>query len=168
MLDTVHLLKPSSSPPISRSDLRTLQVNLGFRCNLSCTHCHVNAGPGRTEEMPRETIGDVLQFLENHRLSCLDLTGGAPELHPDFHYLVEKTRGMGLHVIDRCNLTVMQETGQENLAEFLAEHQVEIVASLPCYLEENVDSQRGKGAYERSIFAYANSMHWAMASLTPA
>ncbi|RDH85231.1 MAG: radical SAM protein [endosymbiont of Seepiophila jonesi] len=153
MLDTSHLLKPTSFPSLQRGRLETLQVNLGLRCNLSCVHCHVNAGPNRTEEMSRETVEDVLAFLRKHRMKALDLTGGAPELNPNFRYLVEAATEMGVHVIDRCNLTVLEEEGQEQLADFLAYHRVEVVASLPCYLEENVDAQRGKGSYEASIRA---------------
>ncbi|MDJ0808062.1 MAG: arsenosugar biosynthesis radical SAM protein ArsS [Gammaproteobacteria bacterium] len=153
MLDTVHLLKPTSFPAINRAALQILQVNLGFRCNLSCVHCHVNAGPKRTEEMSRETAEEVLIFLRKHGLQTLDLTGGAPELNSEFRYLVEQARSMGVHVIDRSNLTILEEEGQEDLAEYLAAHQVEVVASLPCYLEENVDSQRGKGSYSASIAA---------------
>ncbi|MEN8178120.1 MAG: arsenosugar biosynthesis radical SAM (seleno)protein ArsS [Pseudomonadota bacterium] len=151
MLDTVHQLKPTSFPSINRSELQTLQVNLGLRCNLSCVHCHVNAGPKRTEEMSREMVEVVLAFLHKHQLQTLDLTGGAPELNPHFRYLVQQARAMGVHVIDRSNLTILEEEGQEGLAEFLASHQVEVVASLPCYLQENVDSQRGKGSYTASI-----------------
>ena len=153
MLDTVHLLQPSSFPSIQRSVLETLQVNLGFRCNLSCVHCHVNAGPKRTEEMSRETVDEVLKFLQKHQLKQLDLTGGAPELNPNFRYLVERAVDSGVHVIDRSNLVILQEQGQEDLAGFLARHRVEVVASLPCYLEENVDQQRGKGSYSQSIEA---------------
>ncbi|MES9940543.1 MAG: arsenosugar biosynthesis radical SAM (seleno)protein ArsS [Candidatus Thiodiazotropha sp. 6PLUC2] len=153
MLDTVHLLSPTSFPAIQRERLETLQVNLGFLCNLSCVHCHVNAGPKRTEMMSRETIENVLLFLEMQQLKQLDLTGGAPEMNPDFRYLVEEARKMGVEVIDRSNLVIMQEAGQEDLAEFLAGHGVEVVASMPCYLEENVDQQRGKGSYSQSIEA---------------
>jgi len=128
-----------------------LQVNLGFRCNLSCVHCHVNAGPGRSEQMTRETVDDVLEFLQRQGLQVLDLTGGAPELNREFRYLVERASALGVHIIDRCNLTVLEEPGLGGMAEFLAGHRVEVVASLPCYLEENVDSQRGKGSYASSI-----------------
>ncbi len=151
MLDTVHHLQPTSFPAISREELQILQVNLGLRCNLSCVHCHVNAGPKRTEEMSRETVDDVLNFLQRHNLQTLDLTGGAPELNSEFRYLVTQARARNVHVIDRSNLTILEEEGHEDLAEFLAEHQVEVVASLPCYLQENVDSQRGKGSYDASI-----------------
>ena len=151
MFETVHLLQPTSFPPINRSELHTLQVNLGYRCNLSCVHCHVNAGPKRTEEMSRETVDDVLIFLQRHQLRTLDLTGGAPELNPHFRHLVTRARSLGVHIVDRSNLTILEETEQEGLAEFLAAQQVEVVASLPCYLEENVDSQRGRGSYAASI-----------------
>jgi radical SAM/Cys-rich protein len=153
MINTAYLLQPTSFPAINRGKLETLQVNLGYRCNLSCSHCHVNAGPKRSEEMNGETVDLVLQFLRDQRIAHLDLTGGAPELNRHFRYLVESARSMDVHVIDRCNLTILLEQGQEELADFLAAHQVEIVASLPCYLEENVDSQRGKGAYHHSIQA---------------
>ncbi|MFI0457495.1 MAG: arsenosugar biosynthesis radical SAM (seleno)protein ArsS [Candidatus Thiodiazotropha endolucinida] len=153
MLETTHLLQPSTFPSISRGKLETLQVNLGFRCNLSCVHCHVNAGPKRKEEMDRRTVEDVLTFLQRKQLQRLDLTGGAPELNENFRYLVKQARELGVHVINRCNLVILLEKGQEDLADFLARHQVEIVASLPCYLEENVDQQRGKGSYTGSIDA---------------
>jgi radical SAM/Cys-rich protein len=153
MLDTSPLLQPTTFPPISRSRLETLQVNLGYLCNQTCKHCHVNAGPNRTELMSRETIDQVLALVESQRVMALDLTGGAPELNPDFRYLVSAAREMGVRVIDRCNLTVLLEPGQEALAEFLARQGVEIVASLPCYLKENVDNQRGKGVYDASIAA---------------
>jgi radical SAM/Cys-rich protein len=151
MLKTSDLLKPSSFPSINRSILTTLQVNLGFRCNLSCKHCHVNAGPNRTEEMSKQTIDEVLAFIQHRQITTLDLTGGAPELNPHFRFLVQQAKYLGIHVIDRCNLTVLDLKGQEDLAGFLAENRVEIVASLPCYLEDNVDSQRGKGSYQASI-----------------
>ncbi|MEJ2452613.1 MAG: arsenosugar biosynthesis radical SAM protein ArsS [Candidatus Thiodiazotropha sp.] len=153
MIDTAPLLQPSGFPELRRDRLEILQVNLGYRCNLSCVHCHVNAGPNRSEEMSRETIEQVLECLSTQRLTTLDLTGGAPELNPHFRYLVETASAMGVHVIDRCNLTILLEPGQEDLAEFLATQGVEIVASLPCYLEENVDSQRGKGTYQVSTRA---------------
>jgi radical SAM/Cys-rich protein len=140
-------------PALRRNRLETLQVNLGYKCNQSCLHCHVNAGPNRTEIMSRETLADVLVFLERSGLGKLDVTGGAPELNPGFRTLVSRARSRGVQVMDRCNLTVLLEPGQEDLAEFLAGHGVEIVASLPCYTEELVDRQRGHGVYERSIAA---------------
>jgi len=138
-------------PALRRTRLETLQVNLGYRCNQSCLHCHVNAGPNRTETMSRETVADVIAFLGVSAVRRLDLTGGAPELNPHFRELVLRARELGVHVVDRCNLTILEEPGQEGLAEFLAHQQVEIIASLPCYLEENVDRQRGQGVFERSL-----------------
>src|SRR5439155_1837670 len=128
-----------------------LQVNVGYRCNQSCFHCHVNAGPNRTEEMDGETIDVVLAFLARRRVATLDITGGAPELNPHFRRLVTAARDMGVRVTDRCNLTILEVPGQEDLAAFLAREQVEIVASMPCYLEDNVDRQRGKGVFDGSI-----------------
>jgi radical SAM/Cys-rich protein len=138
-------------PALQRARLETLQVNLGYKCNQSCVHCHVNAGPTRTEMMSRDTIGDVITFLGVSSLKNLDITGGAPELHPHFRELVTRARALGVHVIDRCNLTILGEPGQEDLAAFLAQHKVEVTASLPCYTEELVDRQRGKGVYDKSI-----------------
>ena len=153
MRDTRPLLLHSDFPPVHRASLETLQVNLGYLCNLSCVHCHVNAGPHRTEQMDRETIDALLALLDRAAIHTLDLTGGAPELNPHFRYLVHQARALGVHVIDRCNLTVLLEPGQEDLADFLAEQQVEICASLPCYVQENVEAQRGKGVYDASIQA---------------
>lgn len=150
---TLPLLRATDFPTLRRKGLETLQVNLGYRCNQTCVHCHVNAGPQRKEMMERETIEQVLAFLEVSGVGVLDLTGGAPELNPHFRDLVRHARARGVHVIDRCNLTVLEEPEQEDLAEFLAACRVEIIASLPCYLEENVDRQRGKGVYETSIRA---------------
>ncbi len=150
---TLPLLEITAFPPLRRARLETLQVNLGYRCNQQCVHCHVNAGPKRTEIMGRGTIDLVLDVLRAGRLATLDLTGGAPEMNPHFRFLVAAARELGVHVIDRCNLTILEEPGQEDLAGFLAAHRVEITASLPCYLEENVDSQRGKGVFERSLRA---------------
>lgn len=138
-------------PAIRRRRPETLQVNLGYRCNQRCVHCHVNAGPNRTEQMSRETIADVLAFLAVAGMKTLDVTGGAPELNPHFRGLVARARELGVHVIDRCNLTILEQPGHEDLAEFLARHVVEVVASLPCYSSENVDRQRGKGVFEASI-----------------
>ena len=153
MRDTRPLLLHSDFPPVHRASLETLQVNLGYLCNLSCVHCHVNAGPHRTEQMDRETIDVLLALLDRAAIHTLDLTGGAPELNPHFRYLVREARALDVHVIDRCNLTVLLEPGQEDLADFLAEQQVEICASLPCYVQENVEAQRGKGVYDASIQA---------------
>lgn len=153
MLDTLPYLQNSDFPPLRRNRLEILQVNLGYRCNLSCTHCHVNAGPKRTEMMDEDTIAQVLALLERQNLHTLDLTGGAPELHPHFKRLVSTARAQGVTVIDRCNLVVLLEEGYTDMAAFLADQQVQIVASLPCYLEDNVDKQRGKGTFNASISA---------------
>ena len=150
---TLPLLRNSDFPPIERGRLETLQVNLGYRCNQSCLHCHVNAGPTRHEQMARETIDQVVAYLDASGVQTLDLTGGAPELNPHFRDLVTRARRQGVRVIDRCNLTVLLEPGQEDLADFLAGEQVEITASLPCYLEQNVDAQRGDGVFAKSISA---------------
>ncbi len=148
---TLERLEATTFPGIARRRVDTLQVNLGYKCNQSCVHCHVNAGPTRTEMMNRSTIDQVLAYLSTRKVGTLDLTGGAPELNVDFRYLVAKARALGVRVMDRCNLTILSEPGQEDLAQFLAAHQVEVVASLPCYTEELVDRQRGRGVYERSI-----------------
>lgn len=151
MRDTLPLLLKTEFPAIRRRKLDTLQANLGYRCNQSCLHCHVAASPKRTEEMSWETMSVLLDFARRQAVQTLDLTGGAPEMNPNFRRLVSAARKLGLHVIDRCNLTILGEPGYETLAEFLAENKVEIVASLPCYLEENVDAQRGDGTFHASI-----------------
>ena len=154
MHPTLPLLVQTDFPALKRRSVEILQVNLGYRCNQSCLHCHVNAGPQRKEEMSGETVDSLISFISaNPELKTLDLTGGAPELNPHFHRLVVAAHARGLKVIDRCNLTILEEPGFENLANFLAEHRVEVVASLPCYLEENVDKQRGKGTFETSLKA---------------
>ena len=151
MRDTLPLLLKTAFPAIRRRKLDTLQANLGYRCNQSCVHCHVAASPKRTEEMSWETMSVLLDFARRQAVQTLDLTGGAPEMNPNFRRLVRAARELGLRVIDRCNLTILSEPGYETLAEFLAENKVEIVASLPCYLEENVDAQRGDGSFNASI-----------------
>lgn len=150
---TLPLLKVSEFPAQNRQRLESLQVNLGYRCNQSCLHCHVNAGPNRTEMMDDETLALIVPVLKAHRIHTLDLTGGAPELHPRFRHIVRQARELGVRVIDRCNLTVFFEPGQEDTSEFLAAQQVEVIASLPCYTEENVDRQRGSGTFDKSIAA---------------
>jgi radical SAM/Cys-rich protein len=150
---TLPLLEVSDFPALRRRRIETLQVNLGYKCNQTCVHCHVNAGPTRTEQMDRETVGTVLRYLEASGVGALDITGGAPELNPHFRELVLQAQAFGTHVIDRCNLTVLEEPGHEDMAAFLADQRVEIVASLPCYTQELVDRQRGKGVYETSICA---------------
>ncbi|MEO8059945.1 MAG: arsenosugar biosynthesis radical SAM (seleno)protein ArsS [Burkholderiales bacterium] len=151
MHETVHLLAKTDFPRLKRARLDTLQVNLGYRCNQSCLHCHVNAGPNRTETMDSDTIDLVLQVLRERRIETLDLTGGAPELNADFRRLVQAARSLGVRVIDRCNLTILSEPGFEDLAEFLAAQGVEVVASMPCYSVANVDRQRGEGVFDRSV-----------------
>ncbi len=150
---TLPLMEASDFPAIRRRRTETLQVNLGYKCNQSCLHCHVNAGPTRTELMSQETINEVIAYLQSAKITTLDVTGGAPELNPHFRGLVTAARRLGVRVIDRCNLTILFEPEQETLAQFLADQQVEITASLPCYLEDNVDRQRGKGVFGTSIRA---------------
>ena len=153
MHEVLPLLQKTDFPPLARRGLSTLQVNLGYVCNQTCQHCHVNAGPNRTESMDSDTVDAVIDALRATRARTLDLTGGAPELNPHFRRLVRAAREAGVHVIDRCNLTVLFEPGQEGLAEFLAEQGVEVTASLPCYLEDNVDAQRGRGVHATSMRA---------------
>lgn len=155
MQDSRALLVHSGTdfPPLRRRRTSILQVNLGYLCNLSCVHCHVNAGPTRTEMMDRDTVDQVITVLEQGHIEVLDLTGGAPEMNPHFRYLVERARALDVTVIDRCNLTILLEPGYQDLPEFLAGLGVQVVASLPCYLEENVNQQRGKGVYNSSIEA---------------
>ena len=150
---TLPLLLKTEFPALRRRVLETLQVNLGYRCNQSCLHCHVNAGPNRKEMMAADMIALIPQVLQARKLTALDLTGGAPELHEGFRDLVRAATALGVKVIDRCNLTILFEPGQEGLAEFLAEQKVEVVASLPCYSSENVNKQRGDGVFEKSIRA---------------
>ena len=153
MHDTLPLLQKTKFPAIRRTRLDTLQVNLGYKCNQSCVHCHVNAGPHRTEMMDEATMALIPQVLAARGLGTLDLTGGAPELHEGFRELVRAARAQGVRVIDRCNLTILFEPGQDGLAAFLAEQRVEIVASMPCYSAANVDKQRGDGVFDLSIAA---------------
>lgn len=141
----------STFPPIKRDELSALQVNLGYLCNQACAHCHVDAGPNRTEMMDKETADLVVEFALERGLQYVDLTGGAPELNPYFRSVVERLREGGVDVIDRCNLTVLEEPGQEGLADFLAHNEVKVVASMPCHGEATVDLQRGKGVFEKSI-----------------
>ncbi|WOD27113.1 arsenosugar biosynthesis radical SAM protein ArsS [Alloalcanivorax xenomutans] len=155
MRDSRALLVRSGTdfPALHRRRTTILQVNLGYRCNLSCVHCHVNAGPTRTEMMSAETADLVIEVLRRGHIETLDLTGGAPEMSPHFRRLVQEARTLGVTVIDRCNLTILLEPDYEDLPAFLAEQGVQVVASLPCYLEENVNKQRGKGVYAASIEA---------------
>jgi radical SAM/Cys-rich protein len=153
MHDTLPLLQQIRFPALHRARLETLQVNLGYKCNQSCLHCHVNAGPNRTEMMDEATLALVPPVLAARDIRTLDLTGGAPELHPGFRELVRMARAQGVRVIDRCNLTILFEPGQEGLAQFLAEQKVDVVASMPCYGAANVDKQRGEGVFDKSIAA---------------
>ncbi len=153
MLDTLPYLQKTNFPKLYRDSVNTLQVNLGYRCNLSCTHCHVNAGPKRTELMSWSVMETILSYIERHQINTLDITGGAPETNPYFRQLVVEASKFELEIIDRCNLTILLEPGFEDLGEFLAAHKVNVTASLPCYLEENVDKQRGNGVFEASIVA---------------
>ncbi len=153
MSETPPLSFETGFPALRRRDISTLQVNLGYRCNQRCLHCHVNAGPHRREVMSADTVDEVIALLRRGGARTLDLTGGAPELNPEFRRLVEAGRDLEIEVIDRCNLTVLFEPGQETLADYLAAKAVTVVASLPCYLQENVDRQRGKGVYSDSIRA---------------
>ena len=141
--------------PLRHTKTRVLQINVGKLCNLTCAHCHVNAGPKRREIMTRETADRILSWLEHTDIPVVDLTGGAPEMIPDFRYFVERLAALTprRHVMDRCNLTILLEPSQDGLAEFLAEHRVEIVASMPCYSPANVDAQRGDGVFDASIKA---------------
>ncbi|MBI2517026.1 MAG: arsenosugar biosynthesis radical SAM protein ArsS [Opitutae bacterium] len=148
-----HLHKHGT--PLHRAAPRVLQINVGKLCNLTCVHCHVNAGPGRKEVVTRDTLDRILAWQERARLPIVDLTGGAPEMIPDFRYLVQRLRAMPWveKIIDRCNLTILLEPGYEGVAEFLAAHRIEIVASMPCYSPENVNAQRGDGVFDASITA---------------
>ncbi|MDX8383228.1 MAG: arsenosugar biosynthesis radical SAM protein ArsS [Ghiorsea sp.] len=151
MKDMLPLLQKTNFPAIKRDKLHTLQVNLGYLCNQTCFHCHVNAGPNRKELMEQSTIKQLVQLMKLGNIKTLDLTGGAPEMNPHFRELVLAAKALNVHVIDRCNLTILEEEGYEWLADFLAEQKVEVAASLPCYLEDNVDAQRGSGVFQSSI-----------------
>lgn len=139
--------------PLAATGIQVLQVNVGRLCNQTCRHCHVDAGPDRREIMSRETLQACLDVLRRTQIATVDVTGGAPEMNPHFRWFVSEVRRLGRHVIDRCNLTILNSTGFDGLPEFLAAQQVEIIASLPCYLEQNVDTQRGDGVFQRSIEA---------------
>jgi len=140
--------------PLRRTRISTLQLNIGLRCNLACHHCHVESGPKRTERLDRRGIERIIELLErNPDVETLDITGGAPELHPDFRDLVRGARSLGRKVIDRCNLTILFEAGQESTGAFLAAEGVDIIASLPCYSLKNVEEQRGRGVFDGSIRA---------------
>jgi radical SAM/Cys-rich protein len=151
MHDTLPLLNNDKFPRIHRGKVETLQINLGYLCNQACLHCHVNAGPTRKEQMTLDTIEEIVQLIDNVKPKMVDLTGGAPELNVHFKYLVTEITKRRISIIDRCNLTILSEPGQEDLTQFLSKHKVIVTASLPCYSEENVNSQRGDGVFDRSI-----------------
>ena len=140
---------------LRRSKTEVLQVNVGKLCNLTCAHCHVNAGPKRKEIMTRQTIDRIINWFAHTEIPTIDLTGGAPEMIPDFRYLIEQVKKLRpwRHVIDRCNLTILLEADYTDLPQFLADHEVEIIASMPCYTAENVNAQRGEGVFDASIKA---------------
>ena len=140
-------------PRLERTELSTLQINVGKYCNQKCAHCHVGAGPHRKEIMTEETASRIIEWLEDTQIPNVDVTGGAPELNPHFRRIVASARRKGRHVMVRCNLTVVYEPGQEDLIDFYRENRVELICSLPCYLEENVNAQRGDGVFEKSIRA---------------
>ena len=146
-------LEQCGLPPLQAGSVEILQLNLGKLCNQVCHHCHVDAGPDRREIMTRETLEHCLKTVARHKISTVDLTGGAPEMNPDFRWFVRELRTLGANVIDRCNLTILMAPGFMDLPEFLAGQQVAIVASLPCYLEDNCDAQRGSGVFQSSIKA---------------
>ena len=137
-------------PKIKRDHLDTLQINIGYKCNQACSHCHVDASPIRTEMMSNDIIKLIPKVIKANNIKLLDITGGAPELHPKFKQLVKEVRSLNVEVMDRCNLTILKEPGYENLGSFLAKNKVQITASLPCYIEENVDKQRGRGVFEKT------------------
>lgn len=151
MRDTMPYLRKTNFPRIQRGTLQTLQMNLGYLCNIACTHCHVAAGPKRTELMDKATMDVALAFMQTQGVQNLDVTGGSPEMNPNFKYLMNRAKSMGAHLMDRCNPTIIEEPGYAWVPGFLAEHEVEVVASLPCYTSDNVDKQRGKGVFDASI-----------------
>ncbi len=144
---------PITFPNIKRDFLETLQINIGYKCNQACSHCHVNAGPNRKEMMSEEIIKIIPKVIEANNIKVLDITGGAPELHPKFKQLITEVKSLGVQIIDRCNLTILTEPGYKDMAKFLALNKVKIIASLPCYSKDNVDKQRGVGVFDKSIQA---------------
>lgn len=140
-------------PVLKRTQLSDLQINLGYLCNQACEHCHVEAGPKRTELMTWETMEKILAWARQAKITSVDLTGGAPEMNPHFREFVEAFQAQGAQIISRCNLTILQEPGYEDMAKWYADHKVRLVSSMPCYTLDNVDKQRGKGAFSKSIDA---------------
>ncbi len=151
MHDVYPLLKKTEFPDILRGQLKSFQINLGYKCNQACLHCHVNASPKRKEMMSLEVINQILSAVNKFNIKTIDLTGGAPELNEHFEYLVLKAKDLGCHVINRCNLTVLLEPGKSHLFNFFKDNNVEIIASLPCYEKANVDAQRGENVFTKSI-----------------
>ncbi len=151
MHETLGLLDSGTFPTIHRERIETVQINLGYKCNQSCLHCHVNASPDRKESMSKNTMNQVRAFIKRVGAKTVDLTGGAPELNPHFRDFVRHLRDDDISIIDRCNLTILSEPDQSDLAQFLADQQITVIASLPCYTEDNVDAQRGDGVFQRSI-----------------
>lgn len=146
-------LKEKGAYPLKAESIEILQVNLGYKCNMACKHCHVEAGPARNELMDKKTVNAVIKALKNSPVNTLDITGGAPELNPNFNYLVERSKEAGKHVIVRSNLTIFYENGMDHLPELYREYGVEVIASLPYYMEDNVDRVRGDGTFRKSIDA---------------
>lgn len=146
-------MMPTKFPDIKRDFLETLQINIGYKCNQACSHCHVNAGPNRKEMMSEDIIKIIPKVIEANNIKVLDITGGAPELHPRFKQLITEVKSLDVQIIDRCNLTILTEPGYTDMARFLALNKVKIIASLPCYLKDNVEEQRGVGVFEKSIQA---------------
>ena len=159
MIDINKFLNLTSSKSVKfiRKEIKTLQVNVGKLCNQACHHCHVDAGPKRKEIMQRNILEKIISLLKKkNSVDTIDITGGAPELNTHFRFFIKELRLLGKNIIDRCNLTVLFEQGQEDTAEFLANNRIKIIASLPCYEKDNVDSQRGKGVFQKSILALKN------------
>ncbi len=153
MLPFARKLEDLGYPDLKADSVGTLQVNLGWRCNEACKHCHLLAGPDRLEQMARDTVDEVIRMVERWSIPMVDLTGGAPELNPHYEYLVECLASSGTHILTRCNLTVILEAGKEHLPEFYRDHRVELVCSLPYYQEDLVDSLRGAGVFQKSLEA---------------
>ena len=151
MIDFKDVLKENKLE-LNRRKIETIQINVGKKCNQACIHCHVNGGPNREEIMEKDTVDRILELISrDESIKTVDVTGGAPELNPNFKYIIKELTALNKTVLNRCNLTVLSEVGQEDTAEFLADNKVQVMASLPCYLEENVDYQRGSDVFKKSI-----------------
>jgi len=153
MLPFARRLEHLGYPDLKADGLATLQVNLGWRCNETCKHCHLRAGPNRPEQMSRETLDEIVRVVRRWSIAAVDLTGGAPELNPDYEYLVARLQQSGTHILTRCNLTILLEPGKEHLPGFYRDHRVELVCSLPYYQEDMVDRLRGAGVFQKSLEA---------------